>query len=140
MGNSYKMSAKSIHLYRIRIVLLAVVLSFFCGGVFVFSVKVAVTLVIVFLAVLVALIIWLPFLLYKGQRTTIEPNKLILTKQLLYRRIYYVNMEDIRYITLSATPLQRYFNIFTIYIYTTCGRVSISNFDSLPSKLRGFIK
>lgn len=140
MGNSYKMSAKSINLYRIRIVLLAVVLSFFCGGVFVFSVKVAVTLVIAFLVVLVALIIWLPFLLYKGQITNIEPNKLILTKQLLYRRIYYVNMEDIRYITLSATPLQRYFNIFTIYIYTTCGRVSISNFDSLPSKLRGFIK
>ena len=139
-SHSYKMSGKAMSLYRIRIVLIAVALSFICGGIMVFSVRVAVVL-IVFLAVLLSvLIIWLPHFIYKGHYMAIEHNQLSVTKRLIFSRIHYVRVNEIRYVTISATPLQRYFNIFSVYIYTTCGRVCIANIDSLPPRLKGFVR
>lgn len=138
--NSYKMSVKAVHLYRIRIILLAAILSFFCGGVMVFSVSVALLLVAVFSFSLSILIIWLPHLMYKGHYTTIERGLISITKRLIFNCTYYVKLDDIKYITLSATPLQRYFNIFSVYIYTSCGRVCMPNTERLPSQLKRFLK
>lgn len=138
--NSYKMSGKAIKLYRIRLVLLAVAVSFFCGGVMVFSVEIALVLIAFFGIAVVVLIIWLPLFIYKGYVATIENNHIAITKQLIFSRTYYVSFEDIRYLTLSATPLQRYFNIFSVYIHTSSGKVCIANTNRLPYQLKGFLK
>ena len=62
--NSYKMSGKAIKLYRIRLVLLAVAVSFFCGGVMVFSVEIALVLIAFWGIAVCVLIIWLPLFIY----------------------------------------------------------------------------
>lgn len=141
MENSiiFGMSTKSVLLYRIRIIIIATVIAFFCGAIMAFFTPFAILLSIA-VSLLIAIIFFLyPALLYKNYSVTITDEYLCITKGVILLRKYYTRITNICYISKITTPLQRFFGIFSLCLYTKSGKIYLSNLENIPEVFKTFI-
>lgn len=127
-----KMSSKAILLYRARLVAVAVIIAFFCGGLMAFSAVMAVALSIAVIVLAFISFFWYPVMLYKSHLITITDESLCVRKGVIFLRNYYTCIPNICYISKITTPLQHFFGIFTLCLYTESGRIYLSNLDEIP--------
>lgn len=134
-----KMSTKSLLLYRIRIIIFATIVAFICGAVMAFFTFFGALLSIAIFPVLVAIFFWYPALLYKNYCVAITDENLCVTKGVLLLRRYYTHITNICYINKITTPLQHFFGIFSLCLYTRSGKIYISNLENIPDIFKEFI-
>lgn len=135
----FGMSTKSVLLYRIRIIITASLIAFFCGILMAFFTFFSLLLSIAILFLLAVLFFWYPALLYKNYRVSITDNKLCVTKGVILLRNYHTHITNICYIGKITTPLQRFFGIFSLCLYTRSGKIYLSNLEAVPDALKNFI-
>lgn len=135
----FRMSTKSILLYRIRIIILATIIAFLCGAVMAFFTLFAVLLSIVICFLLAVIFFWYPTLLYKNYSVTITDKDFCVTKGVIFLRKYYTHISNICYISKITTPLQRFFGIFSLCLYTKSGKIYLSNLEIIPNVFKKFI-
>lgn len=133
------MSIKSILLYRIRIIIVACIISFCCGVLMAFFTIFSMLLSIAVSLLFAVIFFWYPTLLYKNYSVAVKGNSLCVTKGVIFLRNYYTHISDICYVGKITTPLQRFFGIFSLCIYTRSGKIYISNLEYIPDTLKAFI-
>lgn len=133
------MSTKSISLYRIRIIIVACIIAFICGVLMAFFTAFSMLLSIAILLLLAVVFFWYPALLYKNYSVAITDSSLCVTKGVIFMRNYHTHIANICYVGKITTPLQRFFGIFSLCIYTRSGKIYISNLEAIPNTLKTFI-
>lgn len=131
----YKMSIKSIYLYRIRTIIVAVIVAFICGGLMAFFTLFTFILIFFISVILTVIFFWYPSLLYKSYCIEFVSNKICITKGVFFLRKYYTNTNDINYVGKIITPLQKLLGIFTLCLYTKSGKIFLSNIEEIPEDL-----
>lgn len=138
--NEYKMSVKSILIYRIRIIIITVISAFLCGMLIAFFPLPA--FIISILIGIILIVIFFPYcsMLYKSCRIYISDKQIRIEKGVIFLRMYCTSVDNIIYIGKITTPLQRIFKIFTICLYTKSGKIYIPNIAFIPDifYIRGF--
>lgn len=134
----YKMSFRAIYLYRLRIVIIAVITAFICGGFMVFSLLSALIFTVLAFSVLTVLFFIYPSLLYRRYSIKFTNDKICITKGVVFLRKYYTNLANINYVSLVTTPLQKIFGIFSLCLYTKSGQIYLNNIENIPNRLKGF--
>ncbi|MEE0858776.1 MAG: PH domain-containing protein [Acutalibacteraceae bacterium] len=137
--NEYRMSAKAISLYRLRIVIITACIAFLCGILLVFFSSFTLIFICVFVVVFPFLFFLYPYLLYKSCNIELSGNHLCITKGVILLRKYYTDISDINYVGKVITPLQRFFKIFSLSIYTKSGKIYLPNVDSVPDIIKDFV-
>ena len=137
--SKYKMSIKAIYLYRIRIVIITACISFLCGILLVFFPFFTLILICIFIVVFPFLFFWYPSLLYKSCYVELSGNHICITKGVILLRKYYTDISDINYVGKVITPLQRFFKIFSLCIYTKSGKIYLPNIESVPVIIKDFV-
>lgn len=139
--NEYKMCVKSILIYRIRIIIVAVICAFLCGMLIAFFPLPA--FVISILIGIILIVIFFPYcsMLYKSCRIYISDKQIRIEKGVIFLQMYCTSVDNIIYIGKITTPLQRIFKIFTICLYTKSGKIYIPNINFIPDifYIRGFL-
>ena len=137
----YKMSFKSIFIYRIRIIIIAVISAFLCGMLIAFF-PLPAFIISIFIGI-VLIVVFFPYcsMLYRSCKICISNKQICIEKGVIFLRMYCTSVENIIYIGKITTPLQRIFKIFTICIYTKSGKIYIPNIDFIPDifYIRGFL-
>lgn len=133
------MSAKSVLLYRIRIIITATIIAFICGAVMAFFTILGALLSAVLFLTLAVVFFLYPALLYKSYSVTIANEILCVTKGVILLRHYYTHISNICYISKITTPLQHFFGVFSICLYTRSGKIYISNLETIPDVFKEFI-
>ena len=133
------MSAKSVLLYRIRIIIIASIIAFFCGVLMAFFALFSFILSLAVSFLIAISFFWYPALLYKNYSVTITDDMLCVTKGVIFLRDYHTHITNICYISKITTPLQRFFGIFSLCLYTRSGKIYISNLEAVPKALKDFI-
>ena len=133
------MSAKSVLLYRIRIIIIASIIAFFCGVLMAFFTLFSFILSIAISFLIAISFFWYPALLYKNYSVAITADMLCVTKGVIFLRDYHTNITNICYVGKITTPLQRFFGIFSLCLYTRSGKIYLSNLEAVPSALKDFI-
>lgn len=133
--SKYKMSIKAIHLYRIRLVIVAVIMAFVCGVLMAFFALFTFVFICFAFALFVAIFFWYPSLLYKSYYIEFVRNNICITKGVFFLRKYYINTNDINYVSKIITPLQKLMGIFTLCLYTKSGKIYLSNIEEIPEIL-----
>ncbi len=133
------MSVKSVLLYRIRIIIIASIISFICGVLMAFFTIFSLFLSIIISILLAVVFFWYPALLYKNYSVAITDSSLCVTKGVIFLRNYHTHIANICYVGKITTPLQRFFGIFSLCIYTKSGKIYISNLEAIPNTLKDFI-
>lgn len=131
----YKMSLKAIQLYRLRMVIVAVILAFICGAFMAFFALFTSIFICLSLVLFVAVFFWYPSLLYRNYYIEFMYNKICITKGVFFLRKYYTNTNDINYVSKVITPLQKLMGIFTLCLYTKSGKIYLSNIEEIPETL-----
>ncbi|MEE0059372.1 MAG: PH domain-containing protein [Acutalibacteraceae bacterium] len=129
---TFKMSPKAILLYRARLVAITITIAFFCGALMAFFAVLAVVLSVAVIVVAVISFFWYPVMLYKNHLVTITSESLCVSKGVVFLRNYYTSMSNVCYISKITTPLQRFFGIFTLCLYTKSGKIYLSNLEAVP--------
>ncbi len=130
---TFKMSYKSILLYRARIVAITIITAFICGALMAFFTIIAVVVSIVAFILAVISFFWYPAMLYKNHSITITSNSLCVSKGVIFLRDYHTCIANVCYISKITTPLQRFFGIFTLCLYTKSGKIYLSNLEAIPT-------
>ena len=133
------MSVKSISLYRTRIIIVACIIAFICGVLMAFFTVFSMLLSIAVSLLLAVIFFWYPTLLYKNYSVAITDSSLCVTKGVIFLRSYHTHIANICYVGKITTPLQRFFGIFSLCIYTRSGKIYISNLEAIPNTLKAFI-
>ncbi len=126
------MSSKAILLYRARLVAVTIIVAFFCGALMAFFTVIAVVLSSVVFVLAVISFFFYPVMLYKNHLITITSESLCVSKGVVFLRNYYTSIPNVCYISKITTPLQRFFGIFTLCLYTKSGKIYLSNLEAIP--------
>lgn len=131
----YKMSIKAIYLYKIRTIIIAVLIAFICGVLMAFFALFTFIFICIISVLLIIIFFWYPVLLYKSYCIEFVCNKICITKGVFFLRKYYTSTNDINYVGKIITPLQKLLGIFTLCLYTKSGKIYLNNIEEIPENL-----
>lgn len=125
-----KLAKNAKKVWRTRATLVFLVISFICGGVYVFSP--AISLIIEAVNLIVFLFIVFAAVPYVYYVTTLEVRKdgITITKGVIFRKRMNILAKKIQYVELIQTPVQRFFKVYTVAFHTAGATVFVSQVDS----------
>ncbi|MGN0459412.1 MAG: PH domain-containing protein [Ruminococcus sp.] len=125
-----KLSKNAKKVWRTRATLVFLVVSFVCGGVYVFSPMIS--LIIEAVNLTAYLFVILAAVPYVYHVTTLEVRKdgLTITKGVIMKKRMNILAKKIQYVELIQTPVQRFFKVYTVAFHTAGATVFVSQVDS----------
>ena len=125
-----KLSKNAKKVWRTRATLVFLVVSFICGGVYVFLPMIS--LIIEAVNLTAYLFVILAAVPYVYHVTTLEVRKdgLTITKGVIMKKRMNILAKKIQYVELIQTPVQRFFKVYTVAFHTAGATVFVSQVDS----------
>ena len=125
-----KLPKNAKKVWRTRATLIFLLITFICGGVYVFSPTVS--LIIEGVNLIVFLFIIFAAVPYVYHVTTLEVRKdgLTITKGVILKKRMNILAKKIQYVELIQTPVQRFFKVYTVAFHTAGATVFVSQVDS----------
>lgn len=128
-----KLSKKTILLWRWRITLSAILISFLLGALYFFFPHLAIIFVIIFCTAYIFLILVYFPLLYKNSYYSIIDNYITIEKGIILKRFIKISISKIQYVEIVTYPLQRLFKLNTLVLHTAGSQQIISPLDTIES-------
>ena len=125
-----KLPKNAKKVWRTREALIFLLISFICGGIYVFSPMIALIVEGVnLIAFLFIIVVAVPYVYYA---TTLEVRKdgITITKGVIFRKRMNILAKKIQYVELIQTPVQRLFKVYTVAFHTAGATVFVSQVDS----------
>lgn len=126
----HKLSENANKLWRTRATLYYLLSVFICGGVYVFTYKIALIMLAVFTAVYMFVVFVAVPYVYHVTELLVKQDGIVITKGVIFRRRMSLMASKIQYVELLQSPLQRYFKVYTVAFRTAGTTVFVGQVDA----------